>query len=290
MRNFDLDDLSIVQAVVTHGGIARAAQALHRVPSNITTRIKQLEARLGLALFVRRGRGVAPTEAGRLLMSYAERLLRLADETESALRDGRLLGTLRIGALESAAGSRLPQLLTRYNRANPAVRIELVTGTTEELTGRLIRHDVEASFVAEPFHAAPGLATQPVFEEELVLVTAAHIRSLDSLVHSGNITLIGFASGCSYRRLLEQWQSERGAGVAGVLEFASYPAIVACVAAGTGVAIVPRSILAGLHAAQSVRTHELPSHLSHSRTHLIWHEKQESLALQSFRQLLAADD
>lgn len=61
MRNFDLDDLSIVQAVVAHGGVARAAQALHRVPSNITTRIKQLEARMGLELFVRRGRSLVPT-------------------------------------------------------------------------------------------------------------------------------------------------------------------------------------------------------------------------------------
>src|SRR5690606_10378605 len=124
MRNFDLDDLSIVQAVVAHGGVARAAQALHRVPSNITTRIKQLEARMGLELFVRRGRSLVPTEEGRLLVSYAERLLRLADEAESALRTGKLLGTLRIGSLESTAGSRLPELLSRYNQANPAVRIE----------------------------------------------------------------------------------------------------------------------------------------------------------------------
>ncbi|MDR1995326.1 LysR family transcriptional regulator [Azonexus sp.] len=289
MRNFDLDDLAIVQAVVAHGGVTRAAQALHRVPSNITTRIKLLEARLGLELFTRRGRGLAPTEEGRLLVSYAERLLRLADEAESALHAGRLLGTLRIGSLESTAGSRLPQLLARYNHANPAVRIELVTGTTGALISRLARHDVEAAFVSEPFHA-PGVATQPVFKEELVLITAPHIRSLDHLANTESITLIAFASGCSYRRLLEQWQSEQRVGVAGVLEFASYPAIVACVAAGTGIAIVPRSVLAGLHAAKSVLTHELPTHLAHNRTHLIWHAGQESLALQSLRQLLAAHD
>jgi DNA-binding transcriptional LysR family regulator len=290
MRNFDLDDLVIVQAVVAHGGVARAAQALHRVPSNITTRIKQLEARMGVALFTRRGRALAPTEEGRLLLSYAERLLRLAHEAESALRTGRLLGTLRIGAMESTAGSRLPPLLARYNRANPAVRIELVTGTTGALIGRLARHDVEAAFVAEPFHAASGVATQPVFREELVLITAPHIRSLDHLSDTENITLIAFTSGCSYRRLLEQWQSEQGIGVAGVLEFASYPAIVACVAAGTGVAIVPHSVLAGLRAAKSVQAHKLPAHLAHNRTHLIWHEGQESLALQSLRKLLAAHD
>lgn len=287
MRNFDLDDLTIVQAVVAHGGVVRAAQALHRVPSNITTRIKQLEARLGLELFTRRGRNLVATEEGRVFVSYAERLLRLADEAQSALRTGKLLGTLRIGSLESTAGSRLPALLARYNQANPAVRIELVTGTTGALISRLARHDVEAAFVSEPFHA-PGAAAEPVFQEELVLITGPHIPSLSSLAKGGNITLIAFSSGCSYRRVLEQWQSENAVGVAGVLEFASYPAIVACVAAGTGVAIVPKSVLAGLHAAQSVQTHALPKHLSVNRTHLIWHEGKESLALKSLRRLLAS--
>jgi DNA-binding transcriptional LysR family regulator len=289
MRNFDLDDLVMVLAVVAHGGVTRAAQALHRVPSNITTRIKQVEARMGLALFTRRGRGLVPTQEGRLLISYAERLLRLADEAESALRVGQPLGTLRIGAMESTAGSRLPQLLARYNRANPAVRIELVTGTTGALIGRLARHDVEAAFIAEPFHAAPGIAAQPVFKEELVLITASATRSMDKLSDLQNITLVTFASGCAYRRLLEQWQSEQGVSAGGVLEFASYPAIVACVAAGTGVALVPRSVLDGLRAAKSVQTHKLPAHLTHNRTHLIWHEGQESLALQSLRKLLRED-
>ena len=240
---------------------------------------------MGLELFVRRGRSLVPTEEGRLLVSYAERLLRLADEAESALRTGKLLGTLRIGSLESTAGSRLPELLSRYNQANPAVRIELVTGTTGALISRLARHDIEAAFVSEPFHA-PGVAAEPVFEETLVLITGSHINSLSSLASMGNFALIAFASGCSYRRLLEQWQSENEVSVSGVLEFSSYPAIVACVAAGTGVAIVPKSVLAGLRAAQMVRAHELPAHMASNRTHLIWHEGKESLALKSMRQLL----
>jgi len=287
MRKFDLEDLTIVQAVVAHGGITRAARALHRVPSNITTRIKQLEARLGLELFTRRGHSLVPTEEGRLLISYADRLLRLAYEAESALVEGRLLGTLRLGSLESTAGTRLPHLLTRYNQDNPAVRIELVTGTTGALIGRLTRHDVEAAFVSEPFHA-PGLLSQPIFEEELVLITAPHIRSLNSLSGAKGLTLIAFARGCSYRRIFEQWQGEQEIRTPGVLEFTSYPAIVACVAAGTGIAIVPRSVLAGLKSAKSVRAHALPDHLAHSRTHLLWHEGQESSALRSLRELLAA--
>lgn len=286
MRRFDLDDLTIVQAVVTHGGVTRAAKALHRVPSNVTTRIKQLEARLGLELFTRRGRSLEPTEEGRLLIGYADRLLRLAHEADSALREGRLLGSLRLGSLESTAGTRLPQLLTRYNQDNPAVRIELVTGTTGALIGRLARHDVDAAFVSEPFHA-PGLLSQPMFEEELVLVTAPHVRSLSRLNGMKSLTLIAFAQGCSYRRIFDQWQGEQEISTSGTLEFTSYPAIVACVAAGTGIAIVPRSVLAGLKAARSVRAHRLPDHLARNRTHLLWHEGRESSALLRLRELLS---
>ncbi|MFN3988054.1 MAG: LysR substrate-binding domain-containing protein [Rhodocyclaceae bacterium] len=285
MRNIDLDDLEIVQAVIAHGGVARAAQALHRVPSNVTTRIKQLETRLGVSLFARRGRGLVPTEEGRLLVGYAERLLRLADETESALRAGRLLGTFRLGSLESTAGSRLPAVLSRYNLAHPAVRIELVTGTTGALIGRLARHDIEAAFVSEPFNA-PGMAAQAVFEEELVLITGLNVEVLRGPGDLGRATLIAFANGCSYRRRLEEWLGEAGMLADAVLEFASYPAIVACVAAGTGVAVVPRSVLAGLRAAEAVRTHPLPAHLARNRTHLLWHPGQESLALQGLRSLL----
>ncbi|MFT3803765.1 MAG: LysR substrate-binding domain-containing protein [Burkholderiaceae bacterium] len=287
MRNFDLDDLAVVQAVMTHGGVTRAAQALHRVPSNVTTRIKQLEARLGVPLFARHGRGLTPTEPGRVLAGYADRLLRLAGEAESALRAGQPSGALRLGALESTAGSRLPPLLARYNRRHPSVRIELVTGTTAALIGRLERHDIEAAFVSEPFHA-PGLAAEPIFQEELVLITAAHARTPQEAVGAAGTPLIAFASGCSYRQRLEQWQREMGVNAAGVLEFASYPAIVACVAAGTGVAVVPRSVLAGLRAARSVRAHALPAHLARNRTHLLWHQDEQSSALRDLRALLAS--
>lgn len=285
MGNIELDVLRMFQAVVSHGGVARAAQALHRVPSNLTTRIKQLEERLGVALFVRRGRGLALTAEGRVLLSYAERLLRLADEAESAVRSGRPLGTFRLGSLESTAGARLPPILSGYNQAHPAVRLELVTGTTGALIARLLTHDIEAAFVSEPF-TAPGLASQAVFEEELVLINRRGLPPIAAAGDLGRTTLIAFANGCSYRKRLEDWLGAANVLPERVLEFASYPAIVACVAAGTGVAVVPRSMLAELHSAAAVQANELPPHLRCNRTHLVWHPQQESLALQGLRALL----
>src|SRR4051794_37558263 len=137
MRSLDLDSLEIFRAVVEEGGVIRAASKLHRVPSNVTTRIKQLEQRLGRSLFRRQGRGLVLSPEGELLLSYAQRLFRLADEAENELRSGQARGMLRLGALESTAGSRLAPLLSRFHRQHPGVVVELVTGTTAALLQRV---------------------------------------------------------------------------------------------------------------------------------------------------------
>lgn len=269
MRNIDLESLDIFRAVVEEGGIVRASSRLNRVQSNVTTRIKQLEARLGVRLFRRQGRSLALTSEGGTLLHYADRLLRLAAETEARLTTGRPGGVFRLGSLESTAGTRLPGLLSRYHRRYPEVTLELATGTTGALLRRVGAYELEAAFVSEPFEA-PGLTALPVFEEELVLITARG-ESLPTPAALAGTTLIAFADGCSYRRRLEQWIGQAGARPARVLEFASYQAIIACVAAGTGMAIVPRSVLGTLRAAGNVSAHALPPSLAGNRTHLVWH-------------------
>jgi DNA-binding transcriptional LysR family regulator len=171
------------------------------VQSNITTRVKNLEERLGVALFQRQGGKLVPSAEGRLLLVYAEQLLRLSNEAEATLRSGTPRGTLRIGTLESTAAARLPPFLSRYHELYPDVHIELVTGTTTALVNRVHRYDIEAAFISEPFSAA-DVETQEAFAEELVLiapVTATHITSAKQLQQC---TVIAFATGCSYRRIL----------------------------------------------------------------------------------------
>jgi DNA-binding transcriptional LysR family regulator len=269
MRTIDLDSLEIFRTVVAEGGVIRAAGKLNRVQSNITTRIQQLEERLGHKLFLRQGRSLALAPAGRKLLPYADRLLRLADEAESELRSDLPLGTFKLGSLESTAGSRLAPVLSRFHKLYPGVVVELVTGTTGALLKKVDAFEIEAAFVSEPF-SAPGFETLAVFEEELVLVTA---RSIASVTRPGDLagaTLIAFAQGCSYRRLLEQWLGKGGVVPARSLEFSSYQAMIACVAAGTGFAIVPLSVLKALRATADVQQHALPERIRSNRTHLVW--------------------
>jgi DNA-binding transcriptional LysR family regulator len=269
MRSIDLESLDIFRTVVQEGGVIRAASKLNRVQSNVTTRIKQLEQRLGRSLFRKQGRGLVLSPEGELLMSYAQRLFRLADEAENELKSGRAMGLFRIGSLESTAGSRLAPILSRFHRQHPGVVVELVTGTTGALLQRVANFEIEAAFVSEPF--TPGeLQARKVFEEELVLITGKDVGPVRRASDLGGMTLIAFANGCSYRKRLEDWLGAAGVLPARTLEFASYQAMIACVAAGTGFAVVPRSLLSTLRAAQDVRQHELPARVRKNHTHLVW--------------------
>jgi DNA-binding transcriptional LysR family regulator len=129
--------------------------------------------------------------------------------------------------------------------------------------------EIEAAFVSEPF--TPGaLASRKVFDEELVLITGKDVAEVRRASDLAGMTLIAFANGCSYRKRVEEWLGASAMMPARTLEFASYQAMIACVAAGTGFAIVPRSLLATVKSAQDVRQHELPLRIRKNRTHLVW--------------------
>jgi DNA-binding transcriptional LysR family regulator len=286
MRTLDLDSLEIFRTVAQEGGIIRAAGKLGRVQSNVTTRIKQLEQRLGRSLFRRQGRSIVLSPEGELLLSYTQRLFRLADEAEGELRTGQPVGALRIGSLESTAGSRLGPILSKFHRLHPAVVVELATGTTGALVQRVSNFELEAAFVSEPF-SAPGLSTLKVFDEELVLITGKDVPAVRRAGDLAGRTLIAFATGCSYRKRLEEWLGAGAVMPARTLEFASYQAMIACVAAGTGFAVVPRSLLLALRSAGDVRQHELPARVRRNRTHLVWNGTP-STALARLQDLLAS--
>jgi DNA-binding transcriptional LysR family regulator len=269
MRTIDLESLKIFRTVVDEGGIVRAASKLNRVQSNVTTRIRQLEHHVGARLFRREGRSIRLSAEGHTLLMYADRLLRLADEAVSEMRSGKPKGVFRLGSLESTAGSRLAPILSRYHTLYPDVVVELTTGTAGALVTRVMNFELEAAFVSEPF-TAPNLKARPVFEERLVLVTSKAMGKVSGPADIGRSTLIAFTQGCSYRKRIEEWLGSANVMPERVLEFASYQAMIACVAAGTGFAVVPKSVLEALRATKSVRQHALPQRFSHNRTYIVW--------------------
>jgi DNA-binding transcriptional LysR family regulator len=281
----DLVQLRIFKAVAEHGGVTRAAAVLHRVQSNVTTRVKQLEADLGAKLFHRQGRRLVLSSEGRVLLAYAERLLHMSDEARAALKAGVPHGVFRLGALESAAATRLPAVLARYHRACPEVRLELATGTTGALLERVHREELEAALVAEPF-SADGLEAQHAFSEDLVLISPKDHPRIRTPKDIDRRSILAFPSGCSYRRTLETWLGRSRILAERVMDYGSYHAITACVAAGAGIAIVPRSVLRAVGVEEQVRMHALPPAFARSRTMLVWRRGHRSTALDALRKEL----
>jgi DNA-binding transcriptional LysR family regulator len=281
----DLVELHIFKVVVEQGGITKAAAALHRVQSNVTTRVKQLEERVGAKLFHRLGRRLVLSSEGKVLLAYADRMLRLSAEAHAAIKGHGPHGIFRLGTLESTAATRLPPILARYHRGYPAVRLELVTGTSGALVDRVVRGEIEAAFVAEPF-TARNLDTQHAFTEELVLITPKGHRRVARPQDIDERVVLAFTTGCSYRRRLESWLGRSSIVAERVMEYGSYHAITACVAAGGGIAVVPKSVLRATGVEAQVAVHALPSSVATAKTMLVWRTGHQSTALDALRQEL----
>src|SRR5258708_32392763 len=103
----DVADLRVFKRVVDEGGVIRAASKLHRVPSSVTTRIKQLEASMGVKLFHRHRQRLHLSPAGELLRDYAERLIQLSEEPHEAVSGTAPRRGLKLGALEGTKPSRV---------------------------------------------------------------------------------------------------------------------------------------------------------------------------------------
>jgi DNA-binding transcriptional LysR family regulator len=282
----DVVELQIFKTVAEQGGVNRAAAALHRVPSNVTTRVKQLEEKLGARLFHRQGRRLVLSSEGKVLLAYADRVLRLCSEAQAALKGSTPQGTFRLGSLESTAATRLPPILARYHTTYPGVRVELVTGTSGALVNKVLGEEVEAALVAEPFSAA-GLETELAFVEELVLITPKSYPKIRTPRDIGSRTVLAFTTGCSYRRRLEAWLGRANIVPERVMEYGSYHAIVACAAAGSGIAVVPRAVLRAVAAEDQVSVHALPAKIAEAKTKLIWRRGHQSGVLDALRNELA---
>ncbi|HCE7955375.1 TPA: LysR family transcriptional regulator [Pseudomonas aeruginosa] len=278
----DLSSLEIFRAVAREASVTRAAQQLQRAQSNVTTRIRQLEEDLGVELFLRDGKRMSLTERGSEFLAYAEQLLALADEARQSMHPAEPGGRLRLGSMESTAASRLPALLASYHKACPRVALEVSTGTSRALFDGVRARRLDCALVAAgPGWAGEldgsGLRGEPLFREDLLMILPAEHPPVHDVAEVRLRTLAGFARGCTYRQLAED---SLGTPLT-VQEVGSYHAILACVAAGACVGVLPRSVL------QLLGTPPLRSlPLAEVDTWLVWREGYATAAFERWRGLL----
>lgn len=256
----NLQDLKIFATAARLGSVTRTAEALATVQSNVTTRIRLLEEELGVPLFHRHPRGIRLTSKGEELLPYAQQIAVLVEKAREKLT-GRIADQptgLRIGCLHSTAASRLPKILQSYARQYRQTDIAVETGIASELIDRVLSGRLAGAFVSGQVER-PELDATPAFVEEAVVLIPPEYRTVRQYLRRGPVPkVLVFRAGCAYRQKLEHYLLDEGFGQLDEMEFGSFDAIIGCVGAGVGIALLPRSVVDGSAQRSSVRLHELP--------------------------------
>ncbi|MEZ0171873.1 LysR substrate-binding domain-containing protein [Microvirga sp. TS319] len=282
----EISDLLIFQAVVRHGGITRAAKQLNRVQSNVTVRIRKLEDSLGVLLFLREGKRLRLSSAGRILLDYTEQILGLAEQARSAIHETRPFGILRLGTMESTAAARLPRPLCEYHERYPEVSIELRTGSPREQLALVLLGELDAALVAEPVHD-DRLNALAIFEEELVIVGGAAHPAIAVPQDVDPRTALVFHPGCPYRARLEGWFARSGTPIGRMIELTSYHAMLGCAAAGMGIAMMPLSVIRTYTERSRLSIHPISDpDFSSARTLFVWRKAMQRPAIERFAEVL----
>ncbi|KVK88266.1 LysR family transcriptional regulator [Burkholderia cepacia] len=176
--NFDVAALRSLVAGVDLGSFAKAADRVARSSSAVSAQIRKLEEQAGTPLFVKSGRGLALTEAGDAMLRYARRMIELNDEAAAAVRGVNLDGWVRVGLQEDFGEAILPDVLGRFARAHPKVRIEARVARNADLLDRLDANQLDLALVwGDPASAAllsrPGIDSDAIAQVPMQWVGAA---------------------------------------------------------------------------------------------------------------------
>ncbi|WP_318375953.1 putrescine utilization regulator PtrR [Enterobacter sp.] len=282
----DLTQLEMFNAVARTGSITQAAQQVHRVPSNLTTRIRQLEADLGVDLFIRENQRLRLSPAGHSFLHYSQQILALVDEARSVVAGDEPQGLFSLGALESTAAVRIPVTLAEYNQRYPRIQFDLATGPSGTMIDGVIDGRLSAAFVDGPV-MHPGLEGIPVYREEMMLVAPGGHPPVTRAAEVNGMSIYAFRANCSYRRHFESWFQADHATPGKIHEMESYHGMLACVIAGAGLALMPRSMLESMPGHHQVSAWPLAENWRWLTTWLVWRRGAKTRPLEAFIDLLA---
>jgi DNA-binding transcriptional LysR family regulator len=237
----DLDLLRSFVSVVEAGGFTRAGERVHRTQSTVSQQIKRLEDDIGQPLLHRTGKDVTPTEAGEKLLSYARRLLSLAEEARDVVVRPAHDGAVKLGIPEDFAAYRLAKLLAAFSRAHPALRLDVRADQSIYLKRDLYRGELDLALFKRDAGEKGGIAAWP----ERVHWVTSKSHPVDSKTNS--VPLIGFPAGCLYRRRAIHALESAGRSWHMAYTSSSLAGIQAAIAAGMGLSILSEMAIQADH-------------------------------------------
>ncbi len=244
----ELRHLRYFEAVARHSHVTRAAAELHIAQPALSKQISQLEQELGVALFDRIGRNVRLTEAGESLLPHVHAILTQVEaaRAEMAERVGLRRGRASVGTPPTVGTQLLPRALADFNRAYPGIELRLHEAGIQTLLGLLETGTVDVAVVTLPVND-PSLTIVPLFSEDLMIAVGREHR----LAHHTNVTITELQNESwllspeNYELRDATLSACRRAGFTPriVLDGGEMDTLLRLVAAGMGIALIPRLAL-----------------------------------------------
>ncbi|MCL1103183.1 LysR family transcriptional regulator [Shewanella saliphila] len=228
--------LKTFKAVVDEQGIKGAADKLNTVQSNITNRIKKLEAELDTKLFTLMGRKLQLTPNGQQLYDYAGQILLLQHQAILAISRNKDTYELRVGMPETFAAVHMPLALKQLKLNHAEIRTKIHTDTSERLVFSVLNNKVDCAAIGNaPKHE--NLVVIPIVKEELIMVTPRDSEY--------DPVLLVRDEGCGYRQHAMLWRQQAGRGNDELMIMSSADGVLGCIAAGLGYTIIGKNMVAG---------------------------------------------
>lgn len=266
MSELNLKDLLIFETVAKTGSISGAADKLNYVQSNITSRIRKLEADLHTTLFHRHKRGVTLTPEGKKAVEYAQKIALLVKELKTVTSNDEMpSGKLEIASVETVI--KLPLILSKYNKQYKEVDLTLSTGVTTALRDDVLNYQLDGAFVTKSnVTNHPDLLEVDVFQEKLVLISDTR-SSIKEVLQK---PILGFSDGCGYRAKLNEWLHDQQITPSKVMELGTLETTLGSVISGLGVAYVPYSAIQHYVKSGLIHCHHIPEKYSDITTVFIY--------------------
>ncbi len=253
----NLGRLKVLQEVIGRGSFSAAAEALSYTQSAVSQAIARLEAETGATLVIRDRRGVRATAAGATLVEHADTIFAQVEAAESDLAAvlGVRGGILRVASFPSAGATLLPEAVATFRAGHPAVSLTLAEGEPEDIAPRLRAGEFDLVLLFEfpgvRERAAVGLQTMTLLEDHMhVALPAEHLLAGKPALTLGDLrgedwVQTSASSPCA-RHVI---RSCVAAGFEPNVTFESddYETVQGLVAAGVGVALIPRLALTRVH-------------------------------------------
>ena len=254
-----LEELKALLAVVQHGTFESAGAQIGLSRSAISSRIRQLENRLGMTLFIRTGRALRLSPDAQRVVRLARQMLALADEMQKN-DDTALQGHLRLGAITSVQGTLLPPVLRDMRMQAPDLHVQLIPGVSLTLLDQVDRGELDMALLIRPPFALPASLQGEVFHREpFVLITPHEVTGGDPLEILAGHPFIQYDRSSFGGRQVAGFLKRQRLAPSTVLEVDDIEAIVRMVASGLGVALVPMGGLWCRDIDRDIRVHALPS-------------------------------